>query len=99
MCGENAGSRSAELVFFTFALFISIFLVLGLDGQQFHVDVLKKKQKTYMEMIDKRKIVLTKTKADEELKTMNEKLQHYYQDAARLKTLAGRLFLLFPIKK
>lgn len=70
-----------------------IFSVVGLDGQQFHVDVLKKKQKSFMEMIDKRKLVLTKTKDDEELKKLNEKLQHYYQDAARLKTLAGNFYL------
>nr|CDJ83153.1 WW domain-binding protein 11 [Haemonchus contortus] len=62
--------------------------ILGLDKPQFHVDVLKKKQRTIMEMVNKRRAVLQTLKEEKELKELNEKLHHYYSDCKKLQALA-----------
>ncbi|RCN49288.1 hypothetical protein ANCCAN_04538 [Ancylostoma caninum] len=62
--------------------------ILGLDKPQFHIDVLKKKQRTIMDMVNKRRSVLQTLKDEKELKELNEKLQHYYSDCKKLQALA-----------
>ncbi|VDM79520.1 unnamed protein product, partial [Strongylus vulgaris] len=62
--------------------------ILGLDKPQFHIDVLKKKQRTIMDMVNKRRSVLQTLKDEKELKELNEKLQHYYADCKKLQALA-----------
>uniref|UniRef100_A0A0K0DFW6 WW domain-binding protein 11 n=1 Tax=Angiostrongylus cantonensis TaxID=6313 RepID=A0A0K0DFW6_ANGCA len=64
--------------------------IVGLDKPQFHIDVLKKKQRvsTIMEMVNKRRAVLQTLKDEKELKELNEKLQHYYSDCKKLQALA-----------
>ncbi|VDO96697.1 unnamed protein product [Heligmosomoides polygyrus] len=62
--------------------------IVGLDKPQFHIDVLKKKQRTIMEMVNKRRSVLQTLKDEKELKELNEKLHHYYSDCKKLQALA-----------
>ncbi|KAK5979271.1 hypothetical protein GCK32_000658 [Trichostrongylus colubriformis] len=62
--------------------------IVGLDKPQFHIDVLKKKQRTIMEMVNKRRAVLQTLKDEKELKELNEKLHHYYSDCKKLQALA-----------
>ncbi|KAK6045044.1 hypothetical protein COOONC_17450, partial [Cooperia oncophora] len=71
--------------------------IVGLDKPQFHIDVLRKKQRTIMEMVNKRRAVLQTLKDEKELKELNEKLHHYYSDCKKLQALAGEIcpFLIF----
>ncbi|VDK62740.1 unnamed protein product [Cylicostephanus goldi] len=59
--------------------------ILGLDKPQFYIDILKKKQRTIMDMVDKRRPVLQTLKDEKELKELNEKFQHCYADLKKYK--------------
>ncbi|VDO23927.1 unnamed protein product [Haemonchus placei] len=69
--------------------------IVGLDKPQFHIDVLKKKQR--VGMVNKRRAVLQTLKEEKELKELNEKLHHYYSDCKKLQALAGNEFVLFLV--
>ncbi|PAV59925.1 hypothetical protein WR25_17385 [Diploscapter pachys] len=62
--------------------------VVGLDPPQFHVDVLKKKQKTLMEMVNRRRSALQASKDEDDIRKLNDKLQRYHSDCKKLAQLA-----------
>ncbi|CAJ0959591.1 unnamed protein product, partial [Mesorhabditis belari] len=62
--------------------------ILGLDERTFAVDVLRKKQKTILDVIEKRKAILISVKDDDETQKLNEAMKNYYAQVASLKRLA-----------